>query len=205
MFESIESVAAQYPNLIAALGLFGTFAAVIVSLSVVIISSRKEIPRLRASASISGLYHQTINPVPHYVTVDILNTGNVPIHIPFSFCQIVFPFKRDRLIFNPMNFSADDSLIPQIKYPYEIRPRLSHRFFISSIELFRINMAKTLNPPNNWLDRLRYRKAKFTMVSTDMRRFPISLSKEQQAELDRAANMTEVERNTVIGEASGMA
>lgn len=194
-----ESAFAPYPNLIAAIAAFSTFAAVVVSLVIAYMSLRESIPRVKAYADISIIMHATIprGQEPEYVTIDIVNIGNVPVFFSFSFFQISLPWVRKHMMVNPLDAFQTNPLIPQIQYPYEIRPRLSHPFWIGELDEFRKNMARAL-AKKSWLYKLCFRLARVIVISTDGRKFPVKVSARLQRVFDEVASMSDVERKVAI-------
>lgn len=124
---------------IAALGVFGTFAAVVVALFNSVAALRASRTKIRARASINSIYHSTLQGKerPQYLVVSVRNLGIMPVHIPMGFFHWKLPFKRGLHEVLPLDYSAADDWAPQRKYPIEIKARGSDIFFLSDIGMFR--------------------------------------------------------------------
>jgi hypothetical protein len=137
--ERLDQFLGSYPHLIAALEAVSTFAAVLVSLSLAVWSQRANRTQIKAVATISVIMHSSLigKPKPTYVVASIRNTGVLPALIPLSFFHWKLPFRRGSWLVTPHDYAKTDQWVPQQRYPVEIKPRGSHSFFLSEIELFR--------------------------------------------------------------------
>jgi hypothetical protein len=124
---------------IAALGVFGTFAAVVVALFNSVAALRASRTKIRAHASINTIYHSSLQGEerPQYLVVSVRNLGIMPVHNPMGFFHWKLPFKRGLHEVLPLDYSAADEWAPQRKYPVEIKARGSDSFFLSGIGMFR--------------------------------------------------------------------
>jgi len=138
----IEHFSDSHQHTIAALGAFSTFAAVVVSLMLALATRRSSWTRIKANASLSTIFHATLEgePKPEYVTVSITNVGLMPAIIPFSFFHWKVPLMREYWMINPWDYIQHDPWVPKKVYPAEVMPRASATFFVSEMSAFRRTM-----------------------------------------------------------------
>ncbi|MCK1525618.1 hypothetical protein [Bradyrhizobium sp. 17] len=136
---SLEEILKAHQFTIAALGVLGTFAAVTVALVNSYMTARASRTNLHAWASINVVYHDSIKgtELPRYLVISIRNLGVMPVHIGAGFFHWKVPFQRQLYEVLPLDIAAGDEWAPQRKYPIEIKPRTSDRFFLSDLETFR--------------------------------------------------------------------
>jgi hypothetical protein len=81
---------------IAALGVLGTFSAVVVALFGSVAALRSSRTKLKALASINVIHHSSFQGKerPKYLVVSIRNLGAMPAHIPMGFFHWKLPFQR---------------------------------------------------------------------------------------------------------------
>lgn len=168
MFDNIEKLAAAHEHTISALEAISTFAAVVVSLALSLLASRANLTKLKASASMMVVMHHSLEAQekPSYLTVNILNTGIMPLRIPLSFCHIKIPFKNGVFIINPLDYAAIDEWIPQKTYPVEVQPKSSQTFYLATEEQFRENIVE-MRENLNKLQRIYSRFWRFRVVTDD--------------------------------------
>ena len=135
---SIEDFFKSYQYTIAALGVLGTFSAVVVALFSSVLALRASRTRISASASINVMHHASLQgkEQPKYLVVAIRNLGTMPVHIPMGFFHWKLPLQRGMYEVLPADYSAADEWVPQKKYPVEIKARGSEIFFLSRIAMF---------------------------------------------------------------------
>ncbi|WP_234678923.1 hypothetical protein [Bradyrhizobium monzae] len=135
----LEELLKAHQFTIAALGVLGTFAAVTVALLNSYMTARASRTKIHAWASINVVYHDSIKgtELPRYLVVSVRNLGVMPVHIGAGFFHWKIPFQRQLFEVLPLDMSAGDKWAPQRKYPTEIKPRTSDRFFLSDLEMFR--------------------------------------------------------------------
>ncbi len=136
---SVEDFFKAHQYTIAALGILGTFAAVVVALFNSVAALRASRTKIRARASINVIYHSSLQGKerPEYLVVSVRNLGIMPVHIPMGFFHWKLPLKRGLHEVLPLDYSAEDEWAPQRKYPVEIKARGSDTFFLSDIGIFR--------------------------------------------------------------------
>lgn len=175
--EAVETFAKEYANTIQALGSLSTLMAVVVSLALAYASAKRIKPRIRSVVTTSRIYHSSIPSSPTYVTAEIVNVGTVPVRIPFSFFRWRMPHRPTRwMLVNPLDAYQDDRLVPQRKYPVELQPYSSKSFFISEIEAFKKETARSVQTLGA-LDRFFFRFAKAFICTDDGGIFRARVSK----------------------------
>lgn len=186
MLSAIEAISHAHQYTIAALGVIGTFSAVVVSLYVAFMSRKATRTQLTARASISIIIHDMIDPKnpPHYIALNITNTGMMPLRIPFSFCHWRVPFRKGFLMMNPLD-SYGDRWVPKKTYPVEIAPRASQTFFVSTPDVLSAEMKRVMSG-DNAVTAWQLRNSKMLIVSDDGLIFRAKVSKDVRQELSRA-------------------
>jgi hypothetical protein len=176
---------------IAALGVLGTFSAVVVALATTFVATRASRTRIRARASINTVHHSTLagEEMPQYLAVSIQNLGVMPVLIPLSFFNWKLPFARRFLMIIPLDYSQTDEWIAQKRYPFEIKPRSSEIFFLSDIAMFREYAQKDIVGGTIW-SRLRSLFLRARVFTDDSKRFKVVFDKSLQKELARLRNKT---------------
>ena len=126
----------------------------------------------------SVIMHDTITgpDYPTYVTVDVTNLGIIPVVIPMSFFFWRVPFKHGFFLVTPMDYSQEDSWVPQKRYPIEIKPRSSQSFYLSGIDVF-LQQARDKFVGRTFLERLRYRFLRASVRTDDGKMFNVKLDK----------------------------
>lgn len=139
MPDGLEEFFQKHEHTVAALEAVSTFAVVVISLALALISQRTNRTRVKAYASINKIVHSTLEGKEHprYVTATIRNIGIMPVSIPLSFFHWIVPFKRGGWSVIPLDYSQSDEWVQQKKYPTEITPRASQTFFLTEIGMFR--------------------------------------------------------------------
>jgi hypothetical protein len=140
----LEEFLKAHQYTVTALGVVGTFSAVITSLAIALISQRSNRTRIKARVANSVILHSTLEgrEKPTYLTVHIKNVGLLPVTIPLSFFHWKAPFRYGGWLVNPWDYSGGDEWVPQRRYPVEIKARGSQTFFLAEIEVFRSELYK---------------------------------------------------------------
>lgn len=136
---------------ISALGVLGTFSAVVVALFNSMAAIRVSRTRVSARASINVIYHSTLigQERPKYLVVSVRNLGIMPVHIPMGFFHWI-PFRRGLFEVIPLDMSAQDQWAPQRSYPVEIKARGSDTFFLSDLHTFQEYALKDFIGTSTW-------------------------------------------------------
>jgi hypothetical protein len=187
--DRLDHFLGHYPHLIAGLEAISTFAVVIVSVSLALVSQRASRTRLNASGSISFIIHDLVedkdNP-PTYFTINITNTGVMPLKIPFAFFHWRIPLRRrGAWLVNPLDYYGVDSWAPQKKYPVEINPRASDTFFVSDITTFRQMIVEHFVSRTGFLERYQFRFSRPRVVTDDGATFKVKLQPEVWREISK--------------------
>jgi hypothetical protein len=187
MFNDLEEFFKAHQYTTVALGVIGTFSAVVVSLTVALLSQRANRTRIKALASISIIMHSTLEgkEPPTYITISIRNVGVLPAVIPYSFFRWRVPFSRGAWIINPWDGSTHDEWVPQKRYPVEINPRHSQTFFLADVNAFRDELKKMLGKAS-FFERCCFRFLKAEVLTDDGKVFRVKLDWGLRTEL-RAA------------------
>ena len=130
---NLEDFLKAHQYTIAALGVLGTFSAVVVALFASVAAIRASRTKLSARASINVIQHSSLQGkvLPKYLVVFIRNLGTMPIHIPLGFFRWKLPFRRVHYEVLPQDYSASDEWVAQRKYPVEIKARASEILFLT--------------------------------------------------------------------------
>jgi hypothetical protein len=182
----MEEFFRAHQHAIAALGVFGTFAAVVVALFNSVAALRASHTKIRARASINAIYHSTLQGKerPQYLVVSVRNLGIMPVHIPMGFFHWKLPFKRGLHEVIPLDYSAADDWAPQRKYPVEIKARGSDTFFLSDIGMFREYSLKDFIGTTVW-SRFRSRFISALVFTDEGKIFKVTLDTSLRKELAR--------------------
>ncbi len=158
MFDNLEEFLKAHQYTTTALGAIGTFSAVVVSLTVALLSQRANRTRVNASAMIGVIMHPTLKgeDKPTYLTAIVRNAGILPVTIPLSFFFWKMPFRRGVWLASPLDYWQTDKWVPQKRYPVEIKARASETFYLSEISTFR-SMFCDIFKGANFFDRCRFR------------------------------------------------
>jgi hypothetical protein len=135
---NLEDFLKAHQYTVAALGVFGTFSAVVVALTSSVVAIRASRTRLSARASINVIHHSSLEgrEQPKYLAVYIRNLGTMSVHIPLGFFHWKQPFRHQLYEVLPLDYSATDEWVAQRKYPVEIKARGSDIIFLSRIAMF---------------------------------------------------------------------
>jgi hypothetical protein len=184
MFAEMEEFFKAHEHTVAALEALSTFAVVLVSVTLALVSQRANRTKVKAFASISVMLHSTLEgkPKPTYMTVFIRNAGVMPATIPFSFFYWKAPFKTGGWTVNPWDYSASDEWVVQKRYPVEIKPRSSENFFLADKAMFERTMLEMFSGAG-FIDRCRFRFLKARVVTDDNKIFDVKLHKTLRKEL----------------------
>jgi hypothetical protein len=149
---SLEEFLKDHQYTIAALGVVGTFTAVVVALVSSLAAIRTSRTRISARASINVIHHQSLigKERPKYLVISIRNLGTMPVHIPMGFFHWKVPFRRGLWEVLPLDYAALDEWVAQRKYPVEIKPRGSDTFFLSDFATFEEYAKKDLVGKSIW-------------------------------------------------------
>jgi len=182
--DRLEQFLDHYPHIIAAVEAISTFAVVVVSLSLALLSQRSSRTRIKAVAKISIIMHSSLigKPTPTYVVADITNPGIQPVMIPLSFFHWRMPFRRGIWLVTPHDYSKTDEWVPQQRYPVEIRPRGSHIFYLSEINTFRRGYRENFIG-KNFVERCRFHFLRARVVTADDKLFKVKIDRSLRKEL----------------------
>ncbi len=199
MFDQLEEFLKAHQYTVTALGVLGTFCAVVVSLTVALISQRSNRTRITAHASKSVILHSTLEGMnkPTYVTVHIKNVGLLPALIPFSFFHWKAPFRGGAWLVNPWDYSQGDEWVPQKRYPVELKARGSETFFLAEINVFQSELRKMFTGAR-FSDWCRFHFLKARVVTDDGKIFDVELDRAVRKEIRvalRMASKTESKRS----------
>ena len=174
----------RYSHIVAALEACSTLAAVIVSLILAFLAYRGNQTKLRASAYVGVIMHETIGPQnpPEYLMVLITNTGVMPLSIPFAFFHFRIPLRRGFALVTPLDYSQEDEHIPQRRYPFTVEPRTNEAFCIAAWPSMRQSIAKMRLAQPRWR-RPFFRFTRALVFTSDERRFRAELSDDIRREI----------------------
>jgi hypothetical protein len=176
---------------IGALGVLGTFSAVVVALFGSVAALRASRTKLSARASINVILHHSSllgKERPRYLAVSIRNLGTMPVHIPLSFFHWKLPFSRVPYeIRLPLDYSAQDEWVAQRKYPVEIKARGSEIFFLSKLAMFQDQALHDFIGMSAW-SRFRSRFISAYVTADEGRTFKVTLDRSLRKELARLRN-----------------
>jgi hypothetical protein len=166
---NVEDFLRAHQYTIAALGVFGTFSAVVVALFSSVMALRASRTRLRAQASINVIFHSSLQGKerPTYLVVSIRNLGIMPVHIVL-----------------PLDYSVVDEWAPQRRYPVEIKARGSDTFFLSDINMFREYAVKDFIGTTVW-NRFRSRFISALVFTEEGKVFKVKLDDSLRKEMAR--------------------
>jgi hypothetical protein len=179
------------------LGVFGTFAAVVVALFNSVAALRASRTKLRARASINVIYQSSLQgqQKPKYLVVSIRNLGIMPVHIPMGFFHWKLPLRRGLYEVLSLDHSAQDEWAPQRKYPVEIKARGSDTFFLSYISMFQEYVLKDFVGTTVW-SRFRSRFISASVFTDEGKVFKVTLDSSLRKEMARLreAHLTAAKR-----------
>jgi hypothetical protein len=180
---------------IAALGVIGTFLAVVVALFTSVAALRVSRTRISARVSINAIHHTSLEgrERPKYLTVRISNLGTMPVHIPLSFFHWKLPFRGGVFTVVPHDYSAGDQWVAQKKYPVEIKARGTEIFFLSSIGIFHDTARQHLIGKSIW-SRLRSRYLSAFVTTDDGKTFNVEVERPLRRELAQLRKQKAVSR-----------
>jgi hypothetical protein len=183
---SIEEFLKAHQYTISALGVLGTFSAVVVALFSSLAALRASRTKLRAHASINAIYHSSVQGEdrPKYLVVSIRNLGIMPVHIPMGFFHWKLPLRRGMHEVLPLDYSALDEWAPQRKYPVEVKSRGSDIFFLSDINMFRQYALQDFIGTTVW-SRFRSRFLSACVFTDEGKVFKVKLDRSLRKELRR--------------------
>ena len=183
---SVEDFFRAHQYTVAALGVFGTFAAVVVALFNSVAALRASRTKLSARASINVIYHSSLQgqQKPKYLVVSIRNLGIMPVHVPMGFFRWKLPLKRGLHEVLPLDYSAQDEWAPQRKYKVEIKARGSDTFFLSDISMFQEYVLKYFVGTTVW-SRFRSRFISAFVFTEEGKIFKVTLDSSLRKEMAR--------------------
>ena len=161
MLSGIERFLGQHEHTVAALEAFSTFAAVMTSLGISLLSQRANRTKITIDVSINVISHSSLEgkSLPRYIVARITNKGMLPASIPLTFFNWRLPCRKGFWFLMPWDERQHDPWIAKKQYPVEILPRQSQVFFLSDMDSFREQMTKiftSLTGLNRWLSRFLY-------------------------------------------------
>jgi|SRR5262249_155049 len=173
MFDGFEEFFEAHDATIRALGVLGTFLAIVVSLGLGLVSQRANRTRIKAHAGIAIIAHSTFvgKDMPTYLVIDVRNVGILPVTIPFPFFHWKVPFGRTLVL--AVSFDQGEPWIPQKKYPVEIPARSAETFYVADESMFRTTIRDIVG--FNFIDRCRFLFLSAWMVTSDGRTFKVKL------------------------------
>lgn len=189
MLELIEKISLEHEHSIALLEAISTFAAVVISLTLALMTRAANKTHLKAYVSIRRMVHATIdneNP-PRYLIACITNTGLMPLRIPLSFFHWKAPLHRGTWSILPHDYSAEDPLVPQQKYPVEIPPKATHSFFLSNLGTLQQNLGRMLCDEGK-ISKLQLFFIRAKIISDDGLWFTVSIDNGVRAEIKKACH-----------------
>ena len=183
---------------IAALGVIGTFLAVVVALFNSVAALRVSRTRISARVSINAIHHKSLEgrERPKYLTVRVSNLGTMPVNIPLGFFHWKLPFQGGVFTVVPHDYSAGDQWVTQKKYPAEIKARGTEIFFLSSIGMFHDTARQHLIGKSVW-SRSRSRFLSAFVMTDDGKTFNVESERPLRKEL---AHLRKQERQAVSGQ-----
>jgi hypothetical protein len=95
------------------------------------------------------------------------------------------PFQRGTWMVMPLDSSSDDHLIPQKRYPIDVKPRTAETFFLADMNKFR-RMVQDIWQDASMLDRIRLRFLHAHVLSGDGETFKVKLDNEVRRELRKS-------------------
>jgi hypothetical protein len=181
---------------IAALGVIGTFLAVVIALFSSVAALRVSRTRISARVSINAVHHKSLEgrERPKYLTVRISNLGTMPVHIPLGFFRWKLPFRGGVFTVVPHDYSGDQ-LVAQKKYPVEIKVRGTETFFLSSMAVFHDTARQHFIGKSTW-SRFRSRFLSAFVMMDDGKTFNVEVERPLRKEL---AQLRKQERHAVSG------
>lgn len=132
----IEAYCKAHQYTISALGAVSTFAAVVVSLWLAYRATVANRTRLMASFEVAALLHASLPERPTFVTVSIVNVGNLPLEVSVGFLRWKLRFFPDDRLILPIDLSGIRGVLPPKHYPVKIEPRSSETFYLSEASEF---------------------------------------------------------------------
>jgi len=181
---------------IAALGVIGTFLAVVIALFSSVAALRVSRTRISARVSINAVHHKSLEgrERPKYLTVRISNLGTMPVHIPLGFFRWKLPFRGGVFTVVPHDYSGDQ-LVAQKKYPVEIKVRGTETFFLSSMAVFHDTARQHFIGKSTW-SRFRSRFLSAFVMMDDGKTFNVEVERPLRKEL---AHLRKQERPAASG------
>ena len=172
----IEEFFKAHQQTIAAVAAAGTVGAVVTSLWLAWSAKRADRTRLRAFANLMIIFHPTIDPksAPEFLRVSITNEGKWPLRIPAFFFYWKVPFKRERIVVTPLDWTGSP-WIGKKSYPTEVAQRTSESFFISDLATFK-QEVKRMRGADTFVDRLRFHFIRAFVETDDGETFRVKLS-----------------------------
>ncbi|MDE2165382.1 MAG: hypothetical protein KGJ66_03470 [Alphaproteobacteria bacterium] len=184
----VEQFFRAHQYTVSAVGAFATVAVVIVSLLLAFVQRRANRTSLKAFVSRTVIIHDTIDPKnrPSYISVNVTNTGILPLRIPFSFFHWRAPFRRGTYMVNPLDWYGTDTWIQKKQYPVEILPRTAQTFFVSTAKTFLEELSKIMHGKDA-IRPWQFRRLRVVIVTDDGAQFHTHVGKEVRQELERLA------------------
>jgi hypothetical protein len=177
MFDGLEKFFEAHDATIRALGVLGTFLAIVVSLGLGLASQRANRTRIKAHAGITIVAHSNLvgKDMPTYLVIDVRNVGILPVAIPFPFFHWKVPFRRTLVLAVPLDSDQGDPWIPQKKYPVEIPARGTATFYVADESMFRTTIRDIVG--SNFIDRCRSLFLSAWVVTSDGKTFKVKLDR----------------------------
>ena len=194
MTDQIEKLARDHQFTILALTAVGTLLAVATSIFIAWLGARSNRTQLRAAVFFSRVIQPGVpneNP-PRYLSVNVTNTGVLPLSLEFDFFNWRVPFAGEYASVVPLDAYPEGAIIPnvgrvaQVIYPVEIAPRSSKRFRMSDVATFQGN-ALEMRARLKWFGGLRLSRVSAVAITSDKKRFRVSMSPEIRREFFAAA------------------
>jgi hypothetical protein len=191
MFNGLEKFFESYDATIRALGVLGTFLAIVVSLGFGLASQRANRTKIKAHAGIAIVAHSNLvgkdmpTCFPTYLVIDVRNVGILPVEIPFPFFHWKVPFRRTLVLAVSLDSDQGDPWIPQKKYPVEIPARSAATFYVADENMFRTTIRDIVG--SNFIGRCRSLFLSAWVVTSDGRAFKVKLDRGIRRQIREAA------------------
>ena len=132
-----ESFADRHQHGIAALGAFGTVAAVIVALWTSQQARRATRPKLKARVTVMQIFYAGIDleAIPTYVALQLTNIGSVPIRFHSTCFSWRLPYRRSAWMAQPVDERGDQH-VDVHPYPFTLHPNTSNTMLLTEIGIF---------------------------------------------------------------------
>jgi hypothetical protein len=142
----LEDWSSRHAHIIALLEAISTTGAVIVALTTSYVAKRNGKPRLKADVGLKIIIHgdgRSLRTAPAYVTVQLTNTGTMPVRLHSTFFSWRMSFMRTAWLVMPIS-EQGDGIIAQHAFPFVLQPWTSVTIFLTSLERFRADIMPAI-------------------------------------------------------------